>query len=137
MVYNTSQELKKDFDWLTQTCTLEHFLASRLSPYDYDAFLSKITLNIDDTFILQFFNELLVKFDLQETKYSEKVNNTMLPLLALVPNRGLQIIIELQDDNLYKILDANGTQTCRNFPENTIMQCRAMHKTRVPGCLDC
>lgn len=131
MIYNTSQEFKEDFNWLTKECTLEHFLVSRLSPYDYDTFFNKLSSDMDDKFTLNFFNELLLKFDLQETKWSDKINSTMLPILALIPAQGLKIIIEVQSDGSYKTVDAKGTDSCRNFPKRTKFKALKFNRREV------
>ncbi len=119
MVYNSTQELQEDFHWLSRECTLEHFLVSPLSPYDYDTFLKKLSSIGDDKFTLAFFNDLLSKFELQETSWQERINNTMLPIIALIPDEGLKIIIASESDGSYRTVGVDGNGVCHSFAKGT------------------
>lgn len=122
MIYSSIEEIKRDFNWLTKECTLEHFISSRLSNYDYDKFSKRLTSKTDDEFIMQFYSELLNKLDLQDTRWEKKVNNTMLPVLAFIPDAGARVILELDVDGSYKTVGANGIEIYRDFPKGTIFK---------------
>lgn len=119
MIYSEIEQLKKDFNWLTKESTLEHFSLSRISSYDYDQFNKKLTSNIDDKFVMYFFDEILVKYDLQDAQWKKNINKTMLPIFALIPDRGLRIILELNVDGSYKTVGADGLENFTSFTKNT------------------
>ena len=119
MIYNDIQELKKDFDWLSKECTLEHFISSRLNTYDYNAFDKKLVLECSDKFSMNFFSELLLKYDLQDTTWTNKLNKTMLPIFALIPKKGMRIILEVDVDGSYKTIGANGVEKFNSFEKGT------------------
>ncbi|MCK5111135.1 MAG: ATP-binding cassette domain-containing protein [Arcobacteraceae bacterium] len=119
MIYNNIEQIKRDFEWLTSECTFEHFVTHRLTAYDSELFYKKLDTNIDDKFVLSFFDELLNKFNLQENKWESSVNNTMLPILALIPNVGLRIILELEIDGSYRVLGENGVEKITTLDKDT------------------
>ena len=119
MIYSDIDQVKKDFNWLSKECTQEHFIASRISTYDYELFYKKLTSQTDDKFILNFFDELLNKFDLQDTRWETSVDDTMLPMFALIPDIGLRIVIEREVNGTYKTLGVNGIEHYTVFSKET------------------
>lgn len=118
MIYNDIEQLKKDFNWLTKECTLEHFTLSKISSYDNEKFYKKLSSNIDDKFAISFYNELLSKYNLKDTQWEDRINNTMLPVLALIPGIGLRIIVEEEVDGLYKTIGADGVEMYSESADN-------------------
>lgn len=110
MIYSDLKDLKNDFKWLAQECTLEQFSAHKLSTYDYEDLLKKIPSFINDKVTFDFFDLFLEKYDLEETKWEKKINTTMFPILALIPGRGFKILIGMEADGSVKTLDSNGIE---------------------------
>lgn len=119
MIYKDISQLQKDFEWLTQECNVEHFTASRISSHAIEKFSKKLTSNTDDTFVLAFFSELTHTYGLHDLEWSENINSTMLPVLALVPDVGLRIILKTDVDGSWGTVGSDGIQSYTNFPKNT------------------
>jgi len=119
VIYDDIVDFKNDFKWLSTECTLEHFISSRITNYDYEQFDNKIPGLVNDKFVINFFEELLVKFDLQDTKWEKKVNDTMLPMMVLIPDFGMRIIIEKNVDGSYRTLGSKGIETFKEFPKKS------------------
>jgi ATP-binding cassette subfamily C protein LapB len=126
MYYSDSQQLKEEFDWLSKVCTLDHFVASRLSPYEHEKLYKKITPQVNNLFVKNFVNEFLSKLDLQDTVWESAVNSTMLrimiPVIALIPSAGMRIIIDREADGSYKTLGVNGVENYKTFPKKTLFR---------------
>jgi ATP-binding cassette subfamily C protein LapB len=122
VVYNHKLELEKDFAWLSSECLIEQLQYSEPSRYEKDQFVKKLDRYdgvVQDKFALEFFDQYLSKYQLQETKWTTSIDDTMLPIVALVPNHGLQVIIEKQSDNRYKTIGKDGTDSFVEFPKGT------------------
>lgn len=122
MIYSDIEQLKKDFNWLSKESTLEHFISSRITTYDYNLFYKKIDSDISDKFTINFFDELLLKFDLQDNRWEKRLNNTMFPLFALIPDIGMRVILELEADGTYRTVGSNGIESFKTFPKKTIFK---------------
>ena len=120
--YNSIKQLKKDFKWLSKDCTLEHFALSRLSEYDFKNISKWIVNRVDDSFVEGLFNQLLSKLNLQSSEWESKLTNPMLPAIALIPGIGMQVIIDIDVNGVYKSIDSSGAQKNKSFPENTIFK---------------
>ena len=131
MIYNDIEQLKKDFNWLSSECTLEHFISSRLSTYDVEQFNQKLDSKINDKITIEFYNELLSKFDLQDTRWEKKLNNTMLPIIVLIPNIGMRIILELEADGSYRTLGSDGIGKFTTFPKHTIFKALKFNRKEI------
>lgn len=108
MIYKNIEDLKKDFFWIAKECTIEHFSRARLSSYDFDLFSKKLSSRFDDSFTMDFFSELMTRYDLQDTKWESNVNATMLPVLALVPDIGAVVLLEYKIDGSCKAITPIG-----------------------------
>ena len=120
--YNNIKQLKNDFRWLSKDCTLEHFSLSRLSEYDYKNISKWIVHRVDDSFVEGLFNQLLSRLRLQSSAWESELTSPMLPALALIPGIGMQVIIDIDVNGVYKSIDSSGTQENESFPENTIFK---------------
>ena len=120
--YNSIKQLKNDFRWLSKDCTLEHFSLSRLSEYDYKNISKWIVHRVDDSFVEGLFNQLLSRLRLQSSAWESELTSPMLPALALIPGIGMQVIIDIDVNGVYKSIDSSGTQENESFPENTIFK---------------
>ncbi len=120
--YNSIKQLKNDFRWLSKDCTLEHFSLSRLSEYDYKNISKWIVQRVDDSFVEDLFNQLLSKLNFQSSTWESELTSPMLPAIALIPGVGMQVIIDIDVNGVYKSIDSSGTQEDKSFPENTIFR---------------
>ena len=119
MIYNHKVELLKDFKWLSSETTLEHFTLSRLTTFEADKCTKKIPDIVTDSFVESFYTELLEKFELEENSWQDKVNDTMLPMMVLIPNEGMKIVLEKEIDGSYRTTSADGTKMYQEFPEKS------------------
>ena len=120
--YNSLEQLKDDFRWLSKDCTLEHLSLSRISEYDYKNISKYIVQRVDDSFVKDLFNQLLSKLNLQSSEWESELTRPMLPALALVPGIGVKVIIDIDANGVYKSIAASGTQEDMSFPEGTIFK---------------
>ena len=131
MIYSDIEELKDDFHWLSRKCTLDHFISSRISTYDYDLFYKKLNSKVDDKFTIEFYDELLSKFDLQDSTNDYYLNNTMLPIMALIPSVGMRIIVELDADGSYRVIGKDGIEKVKSFPKKTIFKTLKFNRKEI------
>ena len=120
--YSSLEQLKTDLNWLSKDCTLEHFSNSRLSEYELENIFRLISERLDNPFVADIFNQFLAKSNLQVSMWDYTITRSMLPVLALVPGTGLQIIIDIDVNGVYKSVDTSGTLQNESFPEQTIFR---------------
>ena len=123
MIYSTKVEFDKDFVWLSRECLLEQLKKSEPSRYDKDVFLKKIqTLDgvVEDSFVLEFYDEYLAKYDLEESSWQKSFSKTQLPVMVISPNLGIKIIIEYLSDKKYKTISKDGVESIESFPKNSL-----------------
>lgn len=120
MIYIHQDKAKHDMQWLTQKCSLPHFASSRLSSYEIIT-LEKRLSSIDDSAILSFYEEVFQKFNLKNPIWSASITPESLPLLALIPGEGLQIILEHEADGGWKCDGEYGISIQRTFPSKTLV----------------
>ena len=120
--YSSQEQLKNDFQWLGQECSLEHFSYSRLSGYEFENFNRQIKDRLDNPFVEDFFNQFLSKVGLQSSQWEDTIERNMLPVLALIPGEGIQVIIDIDVNGAYKSIGLSGTTEVESFPQNTIFR---------------
>ncbi len=119
MIYTHLDKAKQDMQWLTQVCSLPHFASSKLSSYAH-LMLEKKLVTLDDTLILSFYETLFDTFNLKKPLWSPTVSPEALPLLALIPGEGMQIILEHEADGAWKCDGVYGISLKRTFPSKTV-----------------
>ena len=120
--YSSKDKLSKDFQWLAKECSLEHFTFSRLSDYELVNLTGQIKNRIDDAFVEDFFNQFLSKVNLQSSPWEDTIERNMLPMLALIPGAGVQVIIDIGVNGAYKLIGLSGSTEAESFPQNTIFR---------------
>ena len=120
--YSSLDQLKNDLRWLSKECTLEHFSYSRLSDYEFANLSGQIEQRLDNAFVEDIFNQFLSKGNLQSSMWEDTLTRSMFPVLALIPDVGMQIIIDIDVNGVYKSINANGSIESESFPENTIFR---------------
>ena len=119
MIYKNKVELLKDYEWISRETTLEHFTLKRLNTFEYDKFLKKIDTIESDKSVFNFYDQLLEKFELEENDWKENINDTLLPMMALIPDEGMCIILEKEIDGTYRTTGVNETKIYTTFPRDT------------------
>jgi len=119
MIYKNKVELMKDYEWISRETTLEHFTLKRLNTFEYDKFLKKIDTIESDKSVFNFYDQLLEKFELEENDWKESINDTLLPMIALIPDEGMCIILEKEIDGTYRTTGVNETKIYTTFPRDT------------------
>lgn len=120
--YSSLEQLKNDLNWLSKDCTLEHFSYSRLSDYEFENIAGQVVERLDDPFVEDLFNQFLSKVNLQSSFWEDELTRSMLPVLALIPGSGAQVVIDIDVNGVYKSVDTSGTIQNESFPENTIFR---------------
>ena len=119
MIYKNKVELLKDYEWISRETTLEHFTLKRLNTFEYDKFLKKIDTIESNKSVIDFYDQLLEKFELEENDWKENINDTLLPMMALIPDEGMCIILEKEIDGTYRTTGVNETKIYTTFPRDT------------------
>lgn len=119
MIYKNKVELLKDYEWISRETTLEHFTLKRLNTFEYDQFKKKIDTIESDKSVIDFYDHLLEKFELEENSWKENINDTLLPMMALIPDEGMCIILEKEIDGTYRTTGVNETKIYTTFPRDT------------------
>ena len=120
--YNSLEQLKNDFKWLSKECTLDHFARSRLSAYDYKNISKWIVQRVDDSFVEGLFNQLLSRLNLQSSEWEAEITSPMLPALALIPGIGMQVVVSIDVNGVYKTTSESGTSEFQSFPDGAIFR---------------
>lgn len=134
MIYSKNEDLYNDFNWLSNKCLLEQLKKSEPSNYTKEDFSKKLNSleNIqNDNDIQNFFNEYLSKYELKNSLWENKIDDTQFPLLILIPNIGLKIIIDKEVDGYYKTISNKGTESFEKFPIGTKFKMLRVEKQRV------
>lgn len=118
MVYNNIEEIRKDFEFLTSKCTFESFLLARPSLGKIEEYFFKIQKN-DDKFVLNYFRDLLKEFKIDTSSWKNKIDTHKLPIFALIPNKGVRIILEKMPDETYKSEGKDGIEYLEEFPRGS------------------
>jgi len=120
--YSSVKQLKNDFNWLAKDCTLDHFSSYRISDYEYKDLAGQIVQRIDDSFVENLFNQLLSRLNLQPGVWEKTLTHAMLPALVFMPGAGMQVVIDIDVNGVYKSIDASGTNQRQSFPKNSIFR---------------
>ena len=122
MVYNTKEKFVEDFAWFTQECLLEQLQNSEPSRYIKEKFSQRLASKegeLVDDFVLNFFDEYLSNYQLQQTTWKKTLDDTMLPTAVLSSQYGLTIIIEKLSDGRYKTIGKNGMEYHEEFEKGS------------------
>jgi ATP-binding cassette subfamily C protein LapB len=123
VIYSNKREFDKDFVWLSHECLLEQLKNSEPSRYDKEIFLKKIEAQdetIEDSFVLEFYDEYLAKHTLQESSWQKSISKTQLPAMVISQNIGIKIIIEHLSDKKYKTISRDGVESIESFSKGSL-----------------
>ncbi len=109
-LYKNAKQLEKDIEWLAQSCSLPHFATHRLSKYEYDDFIKHLTSNtaINNEFVANYYEKLFDAHGLIKPKWTKALNEEMLPALALIPKKGMCIVLEKIANDRWKCDSVEG-----------------------------
>ncbi|MDD5406247.1 MAG: ATP-binding cassette domain-containing protein [Sulfurovaceae bacterium] len=109
-LYNSTKHLLKDIEWLAQSCSLPHFANHRLSKHEYDDFVKQLTSSnvINNEFVVDYYEKLFDAYGLIKPKWTKSINDEMLPALALIPKKGMCIVLEKLADGRWRCDSVDG-----------------------------
>ena len=120
--YNSLEQLKNDFKWINKDCTLEHFLHSSLSDYEYNNLFGQITQRIDNSFAESLFDQLLSKLNLRSSVWESTLTKPMLPALALIPDIGIKVVTDIDVNGVFKTIGNDGVNEYKSLPKSAVFR---------------
>ena len=99
MIYHSIEEVFKDFNYLVKECSIEQLASNRPDISVIEKYLSQLE-SFDDEFVLRFFQSLIKDFDLEVSNWKDGISVHKLPALILIPNVGIRICVEKNDEGL-------------------------------------
>lgn len=116
MIYKDIKDIQKDFEYLTSKCTFEYFLLSRPSLAKIEEYFSKIQKH-DDKFVLNYFEDFIKEFQIEISSWKKSIDSHKLPVLALIPDKGLRLILEKMPDGSFKSEGKDGIEYFEQVPK--------------------
>lgn len=126
MIYSDIEQIQKDFEYLTSRCSLEYFSQARPSLAKIEEYFLKIQ-RYDDKFILNYFEDLIKEFNIEISSWKKTINYHKLPLLVIIPEKGIRIILEKMPDGTFKSEGKDGIEYFEEFKTISI-QCSKCHR---------
>ena len=118
MIYKNIEEVLTDFRYLTQESCFDYLLLAKPDSATLEEYFSKVK-HFDDKFIFKFFKSLMKEFGLTTSNWKTEISAHKLPVLVLIPNKGIRICAEITPDNLYKLEGASGIEYLVNLPSGS------------------
>lgn len=116
MIYKDIKDIQKDFEYLTSKCTFEYFLLARPSLAKIEEYFSKIQKH-DDKFVLNYFEDFIKEFQIEISSWKKSIDSHKLPVLALIPDKGLRLILEKMPDGSFKSEGKDGIEYFEQVPK--------------------
>ena len=118
MIYKDIDSIQKDFEYLTSRCSLEYFSQARPSLAKIEEYFLKIQ-RYDDKFILNYFEDLIKEFIIEISSWKKTINYHKLPLLVIIPEKGIRIILEKMPDGTFKSEGKDGIEYFEDIPKGS------------------
>lgn len=120
-LYANSELFQKEIDWLLHQCSLPEFASSRVSKFNEHALKEALTKlpSLDTLHVKNYYEHLFKLYALHRPLWSTTCNEEILPVFALVPEKGMHIIIGKSASG-WKCETPNGVQTIETFGEGTL-----------------
>lgn len=118
MIYSDIEQIQKDFEYLTSRCSLEYFSQARPSLAKIEEYFLKIQ-RYDDKFILNYFEDLIKEFNIEISSWKKTINYHKLPLLVIIPEKGIRIILEKMPDGTFKSEGKDGIEYFEDIPKGS------------------
>ncbi len=109
MIYKNIEEVRRDFDYLTQKTSFDYLMSAKLDSSILDKYISNLT-HFDDKFVLNFFKSLIQDLGLKVSNWKTQISAYKLPAIILIPNEGLKICLEITPDNFFKLESSSGIE---------------------------
>ena len=116
MIYKDIDSIQKDVEYLTSRCSLEYFSQARPSLAKIEEYFLKIQ-RYDDKFILNYFEDLIKEFNIEISSWKKTINYHKLPLLVIIPEKGIRIILEKMPDGTFKSEGKDGIEYFEDIPK--------------------
>ena len=116
MIYSDIEQIQKDFEYLTSRCSLEYFSQARPSLAKIEEYFLKIQ-RYDDKFILNYFEDFIKEFQIEISSWKKSIDSHKLPVLALIPDKGLRLILEKMPDGSFKSEGKDGIEYFEQVPK--------------------
>jgi ATP-binding cassette, subfamily C, bacterial LapB len=118
MIYKNIEEICADFVYLTKESSIDYLLLSKPDNASIEKYFSELKY-FDNRFALNFFKSLLKEFNLKVSNWKKKVSPHRLPVLILIPDKGLRICMEITSENFFKLEGKNGVEYLANLPKGS------------------
>ena len=73
----------------------------------------------DDKFILNYFEDLIKEFNIEISSWKKTINYHKLPLLVIIPEKGIRIILEKMPDGTFKSEGKDGIEYFEDIPKGS------------------
>jgi len=118
VIYHDLEQAQADIYWLVRECSVVPFSTLRLTEYEASMLEKELDAH-DDAFIYEFYEILFDRAGLREIEWSTDIDHRSLPVLALIPEEGLHVVMEMEPDGSWVCESSKGIQTFKMFPEGT------------------
>lgn len=118
MIYKNIEEVRRDFDYLTQKTSFDYLMSAKLDSSILDKYISNLT-HFDDKFVLKFFKSLIQDLGLKVSNWKTQISAYKLPAIILIPNEGLKICLEITPDNFFKLESSSGIEYLIKLPKGS------------------
>ena len=119
MIYDDLQQAKADLHWFVRDCSVPPFTLLRLTEYEA-AMLEKEFDAHDDSYIREFYRIIFERAGLRSVEWFGEIEHQSLPVLALIPERGICVVMEKEQDGSWKCESPKGIERLEQFPKGTL-----------------
>lgn len=110
LFYHSIDALEKDSEWLTHTCSLPHFSNFELLRYQYNTIVQQLKSHsdINNELTVAHYKIIFDAFELKRPIWRETLSDEILPALALIPGKGMCVVLEKMPNDTYKCESQEG-----------------------------
>lgn len=117
--YNALERFKHDVNWLASECATAHFAGTHLSSYQLET-LQEPYDKCDNDSVVGLIEALLSASFVKLQPWTHKIEERMLPVLALVPEQGVVVVVECESDGRWRCSTPKGETRIVRFTDRTI-----------------
>lgn len=134
---NNKQRVIDELTWLTNSCTLPYFSASRIPSYELEE-IKENFLNSKKQTAMDACRAIFSRIDIKEPQWDNNLRGSMLPALAFIPDAGICVVVEQEANGAWRSEDINGKRVDASFPVGTIftpikVERKVVEKTSAKG----
>lgn len=110
LFYHSIEALEKDSEWLTHTCSLPHFSNFELPSYQYNTIVQQLKSHsdINNELTVGYYKTIFDAFGLKRPIWRETLSDEILPALALIPGKGMCVVLKKMPNDTYKCESQEG-----------------------------